>query len=73
MLISKMVRKMKDSEFLKVAKDESYPGNVGVMEMVKFYEKASSQESDEMNKIVGQGNWSAFKQLIQRVLGIELE
>lgn len=52
--------------------DEAYPGNMGVIEMTRFYEKATPQEASAMRIIVREQNWENYKKLIKRVLGVEL-
>lgn len=46
--------------------------NIGFEEMVKFYNQASPKEIKQMEKIVKDNNWSKFKALIKKVLGVEL-
>jgi len=50
-----------------------YKGNMGVMEMMKFYQVASDKEQKEMDKVVNKNDWEGFKLLIKKVLGIELK
>jgi len=47
--------------------------NIGFEEMVKFYNQASPKEIKQMEKIVKDNNWSKFKALIKKVLGVELK
>jgi len=51
----------------------AYKGNIGFMELVKFYRKASPKEIKEMEGIIGKGDWEAFKSLIEQVLGVKLQ
>lgn len=50
----------------------SYPGNMGIMEMIAFYKKASKQEVKEMEKAAESKNWETFKKIIKNVIGVEL-
>jgi hypothetical protein len=52
--------------------EAAYPGNLGAMEMFKFYNTATPEEKAIMDKIVAQKDWEAFKELIHKVLGIQL-
>ena len=47
--------------------------NIGFEEMVKFYNEANPKEIKQMEKIVKKSDWSKFKALIKKVLGIELK
>lgn len=49
-----------------------YSNNVGLEEMVKFYQIASEPQIAQMEKIAGESNWPAYKLLILSVLGITL-
>jgi len=52
--------------------EASYPKNIGIIEMVKFYKVASKSEVKEMEKIVERKDWDAFRELVKKVLGVEL-
>ena len=54
-------------------KDESYTGNMGIMELFDFYKKANPEQTAIMEKIIKASDWFAFKQLIKKVLGIALK
>lgn len=61
-------------EFSKwVITEAAYPGNIGIEEMVKFYRVASKSEIKEMEKAVERKNWEDFKNIIKKVLGVELK
>lgn len=47
--------------------------NIGFEEMVKFYNEATPKDIKKMEKIVKNNNWTKFKALIKKVLGIELK
>ena len=53
--------------------EAAYPDNIGFQEMVKFYQKASSSQIKKMEKIVKDGNFEEFKNMIQKVLGVKLK
>jgi hypothetical protein len=68
------------SEFIRMGfnnsdifKDEAYPGNMGVMELVEFYKKANPDDVSLMDKIIAKASWGEFKQLIKKVLGVSLK
>ena len=46
--------------------------NIGFEEMVNFYNKANPQEIKKMERIVKNNDWTKFKVLIKKVIGIEL-
>lgn len=50
----------------------AYKGNVGFSEMVSFYKKATNKEIEEMEVIIQNNNWNDFKNLIKKVLGVNL-
>lgn len=52
--------------------EASYPGNLGIEEMVKFYKTASKAEIKEMEKAVEKKDWQKFKNIIKKVLEVEL-
>jgi enolase len=53
--------------------EASYSGNLGFEEMVKFYDKASDDEINKMEKFLKNDDWDGFKKLIKKVLGILLK
>jgi len=52
--------------------EAAYPGNMGIIEMIEFYKKASKQEVKEMEKAAKKKDWDAFKEIIKKVIGVEL-
>jgi len=52
--------------------ENAYPGNMGIIEMIAFYKKASKQEVKEMEKAAKKKDWDAFKQIIKKVIGVDL-
>jgi hypothetical protein len=53
--------------------EAAYKGNMGFEEMMKFYRVASKEDKEKMEKLVKDNNWSAYKILIKRVLGVQLQ
>ena len=54
--------------------DESvYPGNIGAMEMFKFYQEASSAQKAQMKELVNKKAWDAIFDLIYTVTGVKLQ
>ena len=51
----------------------AYPTNVGLMEMLKFYQVATPQQIDQMERIAKRNDWEGFKKLIAKVLGVNLQ
>ena len=52
--------------------EAAYPGNLGLMELVKFYNVATDEEKATMDRIINEKDWDAFKALVHEVLGIRL-
>jgi hypothetical protein len=55
-----------------VLTEASYPGNMGIMEMIEFYKKASNKEVKQMEQAAKKKDWDAFRQIIKDVIGVEL-
>lgn len=53
--------------------EASYPGNLGIEEMVKFYRVASKNEIKSMEKTVEKKDWDEFRKIIKNVLNVELK
>mgnify|MGYP001106719003 CR=1 FL=1 len=53
--------------------EASYPGNIGAIEMIKFFQNASDNDIKSMQKIVDAKNWTSYKKLIKKVLGVDLK
>jgi len=53
--------------------EASYPGNIGAIEMIKFFQSASDKDIKKMQKIVDAENWEEYKKLIKKVLGVDLK
>ena len=52
--------------------EASYTNNLGAIEMITFFQKASDKEIDKMQKIADAEDWVAYKKLIKKVLGVSL-
>lgn len=50
-----------------------YPNNAGVMEVFKFFEKATDEEKKQFDDLVNKGNQNAALRLIEKVLGIKFQ
>jgi hypothetical protein len=50
-----------------------YPGNVGMMEMFKFYQEASAAQKDLMQDLISKKAWDAIFDLIFKVTGVKLQ
>jgi len=52
--------------------EAAYKGNIGMMEMMKFFEVATPQEKEKLKKLIADKNQSAAWKLIQDVTGMKL-
>ena len=50
----------------------SYAGNLGVMELVDFYDKASKSQVAMLQNYINAKKWKAAHELIQTVTGVQL-
>ena len=50
-----------------------YKGNLGLMEMFKFYEIATDEQKEHMEKLIYSGQNPAAWEYLQKVTGMELE
>jgi len=64
---------MKFNKYIDRVEEASYSGNIGFEEMVKFYDKASTDDVSKMEKFLNNDDWDGFKKLIKKVLGILLK
>jgi hypothetical protein len=60
-------------KFNDILSEQSYSGNLGFEEMVKFYNEATPKQIKQMEKIIKDGDVSKFKKLIQNVINVKLE
>jgi hypothetical protein len=51
---------------------ESYPGNLGMMEMVKFYKVATPEQKKTMQHHLDKKEFSQAWELLQSVTGVKL-
>jgi hypothetical protein len=52
--------------------EASYPGNLGMMEMFKFYQKANDEQKTKMKSLIGSKRFEEAWDFLQKVLGIKL-
>jgi len=52
--------------------EQSYPGNMGILEMIEFYKNASKKEVKMMEKAAKNRDWDAFRKIIKDTIGVEL-
>lgn len=52
--------------------EASYPGNLGMMEMFKFYEKASNEQKRLMKELISKKLFDGAWELLQQVTGVKL-
>ena len=52
--------------------EAAYKGNIGMMEMMKFFEVATKEEKEKLKKLIADKNQSAAWKLIQDVTGMKL-
>jgi hypothetical protein len=55
-----------------IMNEAAYKGNIGAVEMMKFYQIASKDEIRLMEALAKKNDWNGFKKLIQKVLGVKL-
>jgi hypothetical protein len=53
--------------------EASYPGNIGIMELTKFFKIATPEQQDMFKKLVSTGEKKLAWFLIQRVTGVKLQ
>jgi len=58
---------------LKKIQEMVYDGNIGALEMFKFFQVASEKEIKEMEEIAKKEDWEAYKKLIKKVLKVNLK
>lgn len=62
-----------DSRLKKFLHDAAYEGNMGIMELMNFYDVATQSEIKQMEDILKRDDWDAFKKLIFKVLKVQLK
>lgn len=53
--------------------EAEYKGNIGMMEMFKFYQKATPEEKARMKKLLDAKNFEEAWKFLQQVTGMALE
>ena len=56
-----------------IMQEAAYKGNIGFVEMVEFYQKASNSDIKRMEALIKKGSWSGVKKLFKTVLGVQLK
>ena len=65
--------RMTRSQLQKESIDEAaYKGNIGAMEMMKFFQVATSEQKEKLKKLIADKNQSAAWKMIQDVTGMKL-
>ena len=59
-------------ENLKPLKEASYPGNIGAMEVMKFYQQASDEQRQELDAMLANKEYEDAWELIQQVTDTRL-
>jgi hypothetical protein len=54
-------------------KEAAYKGNLGMIEMLELYKKASKKEIEELEIAIKKEDWEAYKKIVKRVLNINLK
>jgi hypothetical protein len=52
--------------------EASYEGNVGIMELIKFKQTATSEQRQQFTKLMNDGDIEGVWQLVQDVTGVKL-
>jgi hypothetical protein len=52
--------------------EESYPGNIGMIEMVKFYNIATAEQKRKMKDLIASKKFDAAWDFLQQVTGVKL-
>ena len=68
MRMSELVEKFERRRFV----EASYPGNMGAMEMVRFYQIATREQEREMEKLLNRNKIKKAWSLLQKVTGVKL-
>lgn len=53
--------------------EAKYRGNIGMMEMVRFYRIATDEEKAHLKRLIAAGRQEEAWKLLQKVTGMELE
>jgi len=52
--------------------EASYEGNMGAMEVMKFYQSATDSQIEKLERFIARQDWSKAWQLVQKVTGVKL-
>lgn len=52
--------------------EASYEGNMGAIEVMKFYQSATDSQIDKLERFIARQDWSKAWQLVQKVTGVKL-
>lgn len=52
--------------------EASYEGNMGAVEVMKFYQSATDSQIDKLERFIARQDWSKAWQLVQKVTGVKL-
>jgi hypothetical protein len=63
---------MKLDEIKPELSEAAYEGNIGMMEMFKFYQVATDEEKVEMKALIGSKNFKKAWEFLQKVTGVKL-
>lgn len=64
---------MRAQDFTQPVAEASYAGNIGAMEMAKFFMSASTEQKAMMKKLIQLGEVKRALALLQRVTGVKLQ
>lgn len=53
--------------------EAAYKGNIGAIEMIQLYQKASKKEIKELEDIIKKEDWDAYKKLVKKIIGVNLK
>lgn len=53
-------------------KEATYEGNLGAIEMMKFYQKASDADIRKMERLLDKEAWKKAWELLKKITGVKL-
>ena len=53
-------------------KESAYEGNLGAIEMMKFYQKASDSDIKKMERFLDKKAWKKAWELLKKITGVAL-
>lgn len=57
---------------MKIKKEAAYAGNLGMMEMFKFYQIATDEQKAKMKSLIAKKDMDGAWELLKQVTGVEL-